>query len=362
MLRLALGAGLRRDLPRVTCSGNTLSLPSREGRRIVNPASRSMRRRSQTTRRHEPMPVLDRLRGLAPRVATAVLGVAIVGQAVLMAARVRSLSRHGAVAQLTQGGARATGPRPGAHAERIVAAHLFGRPPVRVAASRRRERRLVLTGIIATGDPRGGYAMVGATADKARTYRAGSQIAPGLTLAEVFVDHVIVDDDHERRTLRIPWSGTAPQAQASPSRRAASLVAQAGPAENAGGAAASSANAFAPPPLPDSGAVWRALNLRPKYSDGQRVGSWVDAVGPGAKAVAALGLKRGDVIVSVNGAPVNGQSMHDGGADLWYTLQHGDQGEPVTLTVERNGQSLDIALDPDRVAAAADVYRASAGS
>jgi len=310
------------------------------------------------------MPTFDGPRSRMPLVVTVLLGVAIAAQMALIVTRMRSLSRQSAarragIALLASHDPHASRPVPGGAAEKIVAAHLFGQATVRVAASRRLpERPWVLTGIIATQDPHGGYAMVGATVAKARTYRTGTKIAPGVTLAEVFVDHVVVEIDDERKTLRIPWSRTVPLSSHGLSKRSGTLLAQDGQAGGAGDAGASE-NKFAPPPLSNSGAVWRALNLRPRYADGQRVGEWVDAVGPGAKAIAALGLQRGDVIVSVNGAPLNGESVQAGGANLWQTLQ---QGEPVTLTVERNGQSIDLPVYPDRVAAAANLYRTGSGS
>lgn len=53
------------------------------------------------------------------------------------------------------------------------------------------------------------------------------------------------------------------------------------------------------------------------------------------------GLKKGDRLVEINGTPVNN------GATIVTALEEVEQGEPVTFTITRNGDTIDLTIEPE---------------
>jgi type II secretory pathway component PulC len=231
----------------------------------------------------------------------------------------------------------------------IIAAHLFGRSQesvgdTRVAAG----KSLVLTGTVATGDPREGAAIIGPSAETARLIRAGSVVVPGTMLAEVYPLRVVVDQHGVRTAIPLPRWGSA-QNGAGQMDGEGHLVRTASRPEDVAGSGESDTPPApeTPPPLPDAGAVLRALNLRPS-DRGMRVMGTAFNSG----ALAALGLQPGDVIVQVDGSEVAGRSAS---ADLMHAIQ---EGQATTLTVSRGGNFIGVVMNAQSTADAADAYRA----
>jgi len=93
----------------------------------------------------------------------------------------------------------------------IADAHLFGETAVAVAAvdpehAPETDLPLTLHGVVATDDPRAGYAILGAADQPTHLYRSGAEIedVTGGRLQEVFVDRVVLDMNGKLQTLRLP--------------------------------------------------------------------------------------------------------------------------------------------------------------
>lgn len=230
----------------------------------------------------------------------------------------------------------------------IVAAHLFGRADTLPSSGVGAQEALKLMGIIATGQSHDGYAIIDAPDGVSHLYRVGSPIVAGLMLSEVFPDHVVLLRDETPVTLRLPKSATVTRASLAGSVVSPEIVA------GAGGMDSSAPASFMPPLLPTSGAILRSLNLRPAIEHGDPMGMRVMATSAGERPLEALGLNPGDVVVSVNGAPVGAGPV---GGELMTTI---NAGRTATLTVERQGRTIEITIDPASADVAADLYRSAA--
>lgn len=305
---------------------------------------------------------LPALAARGPMLVSVVLGIAIAGQAAAIAL---SLSAEIAVGF----GARSTeviGPRTRAKREvpleDITTAHLFGAAPqVMTAANTRAASRspLVLTGIIATGDPHDGFAIVGTSVDTARLVHVGSEATPGAVLTEVYPKWVVLERGGERLRLQLPrkdlagvygGGGGGGDSGALLAREASVPAAPEGEedGDSDGGGAFALPAYLSPPPLSNGAAVVRAFALRFSTVDGQR-GERIGGTGLNGKVLAKLGLSPGDVIVQVNGVPVGANNA----PNLMDVLQSGNG----TLMVERDGEDTSVALDPGSVADAAALFR-----
>ena len=83
-------------------------------------------------------------------------------------------------------------------------------------------------------------------------------------------------------------------------------------------------------------------NLRPEYQDGKVTGLKLSNVRADS-GMYKLGLRSGDVVRSVNGAPINGANQA-----LSQFATRGAQGAPVTLSVERDGRFASVILNDPR--------------
>ncbi|MCP4839282.1 MAG: M28 family peptidase [Planctomycetes bacterium] len=77
------------------------------------------------------------------------------------------------------------------------------------------------------------------------------------------------------------------------------------------------------------------LGVMPSYTTADEPGVLIDGVSEGTSAYEA-GLKEGDIIVAWNGETI------DGGADLMKHLRSHEPGDQVTITIERDGEPLDL--------------------
>lgn len=236
----------------------------------------------------------------------------------------------------------------------LTAAHLFGAAATQAAARSAGVSRapLVLTGIIATGDPTDGFAILGTSAESTHVFHAGSQAAPGTIVAEVYPQRVILLRDGERLVLTLPKAVSAPGFDGSgagiriamrfaPGAEVASAAEEDTVQEPAPGS-------FRPPPLSDAGALMRAFSMRPVSIGGQR-GVRIMGTGINSKTLAALGLAPGDVILQVNGVPVGSKDT----PNLAEALKSGS----ATLVVNRDGDATSVTIDPSSAATAAQDYR-----
>ena len=299
------------------------------------------------------LPVLT---GRAPFVAAVVLGIAVAAQAAGITLTLIGDAAIDASARATTAHSRV---RDHVGAMELVAAgiaraHLFGAAPIEASATSRIVSRapLVLTGIIATANPKDGFAIIGSSAATARVFHAGSEAAPGVLLAEVYPQWVVVRRGGERVTLRLPQaSRRGEQALAVRFERALPRAPPEVADGGEGGALLPSPSDFRPPPMSTANTLIRAFSLRPVSIAGEP-GVRIMGTGINAATLSALGLAPGDVIVQINGVAVGNRNT----PDLGKALSAGG----VTLVVDRGGDETSVTIDASSAASAANAYHESA--
>lgn len=143
-----------------------------------------------------------------------------------------------------------------------------------------------------------GTAIIGRDGRQA-VYAEGEEVAPGIVLSTVTEDRVEFTSGGRILTLTFPETGSAstPAAPAPP----AVTFAQADPPAPRGVPPAD-----APPPRVTPSALMSEAGLRP-HMEGLRVIGY--AVNGGGAVIERAGLRRGDIILSVNGVPLGAASV-----------------------------------------------------
>jgi general secretion pathway protein C len=169
----------------------------------------------------------------------------------------------------------------------------------------------------------GGSAILAGADGVQQSYNVGDEIMPGVVLAKVAFDHVVLSRNGAEESLYMDQStpadtvGTEPNAQASPAPAAA---------PSASGEV--KLNAIT---LRDS------IGVTPRNEGGKITGLVLSAKDDGAMMRNA-GLAAGDIIVSVNGRPVSSPSEIASqlrpGAKLTLEVERGSQKIPVGLNLE----------------------------
>ena len=213
-----------------------------------------------------------------------------------------------------------------ANVKEIVAAHLFGVATVDRGALDTQEpvpstAPLVLAGTLATDDPKHGMAIIGGEDAGSKVYAVGQSVG-GAFLHAVYLDHVLLNRDGilESLSLRKLMAATNSPARAVTRPRAAAAAA----------AAQDTVSSDAPRALSDR------LRLTPTTSNGApgyRVMS-----GVGNYSVQATGLRPGDVMTAINGAPLLDPESAQRSLDQ---LQSGR----AIVTVVRRGRPTNINVD-----------------
>jgi general secretion pathway protein C len=284
----------------------------------------------------EGLPPRDRWRALllaeGPRVATWVLALALGVQAAFIVTDLAGSARG------TRTGAAPPGLRaparllnPGA----IASAHLFGTAPVPKQDDENAPASsvpLVLTGIIAGNDPQSGLAILGPNAQSAKVHAVGDAVASGVKLHSVYSDRVIIDRNGQLESLMLP--------------------------RQVSGAAPAPSTAALPMQSPVFDRMRRVFTeqpglladlLRPQaVLEGDKVKGFRVYPGRNRVAFARLGLRPGDEVIAVNGAPLDDQ---DRGQAILNTL--GSSSE-ARVTVIRNNQQQDLTLNVAQVAQEAE--------
>ena len=219
----------------------------------------------------------------------------------------------------------------------IVNAHLFGEAnapaagstdPNAVAAS---QMPLVLVGTIANTDPALGYAIIGENATSAKVYAVGKTITGGTKLHSVFPDRAILDRGGRLEALMLPKKFQ-------------------------GGGMSAGAQAGASPPdqmlgdrlrqlaATNPAAITDILRPQPVFANGQQRGYRIYP-GRNRSQFNRLGLLPGDLVTAINGTPLDDASR---GMDILQTM---NTASAVTMTVERNGETVQVNVNNAQVAA-----------
>jgi len=181
---------------------------------------------------------------------------------------------------------------------------------------------LTLHGVNINEATGGGSAIIAGEDGVQASYAVGDEIAPGVTLAGVAFDHVVLDRGGARESLFLDQSGEAPVASpASPL-----------PAPTPEPAAAPAIGGELSP-----AALKAGVAFAPRSEGGRVTGLVVQPQGDGT-AFRAAGLRPGDVIRSVGGRPIASAS------DVAALAGQFTPGARLSLEVERGAGVVPIAL------------------
>jgi general secretion pathway protein C len=221
-------------------------------------------------------------------------------------------------------------PRQGIDIQTIIAAHLFGVPQAETKPSEdapQTQMNLVLSAVIASNDPKKGWAVIGESAQAAKVFTVGATVRPGTRLHEVYPDRVILDRSGQYEALLLPKQNTAGVAINRPPVAAANTQF----AENLRRIAETNPSAFA-----------EVLRPQPVFANGVQRGYRVYP-GRNRQQFAKLGLQPGDLVLSINGTPLDDPQR---GMEVFNTISTSDR---VAVTIERNGQSQELTLNTAQI-------------
>jgi general secretion pathway protein C len=183
---------------------------------------------------------------------------------------------------------------------------------------------LTLFGINLNEATGGGSAIIAGEDGIQTSYAVGDEIAPGLKLAGVAFDHVLLDRGGARESLFLDQSGEAPVANA------ASPLPPPTPEIGATGGASASGEMT-------PAAIKAGVGFAPRTEEGRVTGIVVQPQGDGA-AFRAAGLRPGDVIRSVGGRPIGSAS------DAAALANQLTPGARISLEVERGASVVPVAI------------------
>jgi general secretion pathway protein C len=276
---------------------------------------------------------LDRATRTLPQALTVVLVVAIAWQLVqitwLLLER-RAPADSGDIAIAPPPAAAA---RKGIDVQAIATAHLFGEVQAEQTAPENAppsQANLVLSAVFAANDPSKGLAVIGESPQSAKVYAVGSVVRPGTKLHSVYLDRVILDRNGQLETLALPRPNTAGII----TRSAAVAAPRPGGsqfADNIRRLAETNPTAFA-----------EIVRPQPVFANGVQRGYRVYP-GRNRQQFAKLGLQPGDLVLSINGTPLDDPQR---GMEIFNTIGTSDR---VSVTVERNGQSQELTLNTAQI-------------
>lgn len=174
----------------------------------------------------------------------------------------------------------------------------------------------------------GGSAIIAGGDGLQQSFSIGEEVVPGVTLAEVLFDHVVLDRGGVRESLFIDQSVPAETVGAETSPAAAQAP--------AGGAAAPAAGPLTEGDLTRD-IVQQGVGFAPRTENGRITGLAVASKGDG-RAFSAAGFRPGDVITQINGRPVSSPG------DIAALVQQIGPGARISLMVERGAATVPIAI------------------
>lgn len=259
-----------------------------------------------------------------PRVATWLLALALGVQAAMIVTDLAGVDRAPPPAMLA---AASRARRAPIDIAAITGTHLFGVAPTAAvggsgANAPQTSMPLVLTGVIAANDPRGGLAILGPSVTSTRVYAVGDNIPGGARLHAVLADHVLLERNGHLESLALPHqlAGSAPPPSLSaapteaPIQRMQELVSS------------------------HPGLIGDIMRPEPVFAGGKQQGFRVYP-GRDRQAFARLGLEPGDLVTAIDGTPLDDPAQ---GAQILHTLASSSE---ARVTILRNGRRQDLTLD-----------------
>jgi general secretion pathway protein C len=232
-------------------------------------------------------------------------------------------------------------PHAGLDIQSVVSAHLFGVAAVDPSSqdpanAPPTSANLVLTGTIATSDPKRGVAII-SDGGPSKVYSIGENIG-GASLHSVYLDHVILDRGGQLETLLLPRL-------LGPGMHGPPLVRRPGAADPRTAAAVENIRHLV---QQDPGILDQVMRTVPSYdSAAGKLRGFRAYPGRNRQIFNKLGLKAGDLVTAINGTALDDPQRSQ---DVFNTIQTSDH---VTVTLERGGQKQDITLNIAQVAAQA---------
>jgi len=276
---------------------------------------------------------LDRATRTLPQALTVVLVIAIAWQLVQLTWLLLERRAPADAADIVMAPPPAVAARKGIDVQAIATAHLFGEAKAEQTAPEDAppsQANLVLSAVFAANDPSKGLAVIGESPQSAKVYAVGSMVRPGTRLHSVYLDRVILDRNGQLETLSLPRPSTAGLAI---TRTAAATPRPGGGqfADNLRRIAETNPTAFA-----------EVVRPQPVFANGVQRGYRVYP-GRNRQQFAKLGLQPGDLVLSINGTPLDDPQR---GMEIFNTIGTSDR---VTVTVERNGQSQELTLNTAQI-------------
>jgi len=267
-----------------------------------------------------------------PRALTVVLVVGIAWQLVQLTWLLLESRTAVDDSDMTMAPAPATAVRKGIDVQAIATAHLFGQAQAEQVApedAQPTQMNLVLSAVFAANDPSKGLAVIGDTPQSGKVYAVGAAVRPGTRLHSVYLDRVILDRSGQLETLSLPRPSTA--GIAINRTAAAPRPANTQFADNLRRIAETNPTAFA-----------EVVRPQPVFANGVQRGYRVYP-GRNRQQFAKLGLQPGDLVLSINGTPLDDPQR---GMEIFNTIGTSDR---VNVTVERNGQSQELTLNTAQI-------------
>jgi general secretion pathway protein C len=176
-----------------------------------------------------------------------------------------------------------------------------------------------------------GTAQLGVDPSNPETYAAGAWLENGATLREIHSDHVVLERDGLSTELYVEGVAVGPNVKKIPKVNEALASLDTMP---------STATSPRRPPPPTYTDIVRAA---PRFETDLIVGFDLYP-GTDRSQFSRLGLQSGDLLVSIDGVPMNSTDA------LHAALQSMRDGQAVTAVVLREGQSVGVALEPPSAA------------
>ena len=224
--------------------------------------------------------------------------------------------------------------KPAVVAVAISPYHLFGKFDNSNSISHRdapqSDLNLQLRGLLASGDPSEGFAIIADSGGTEGVYRVGAELPGNARVEEIYNDRVVISRSGDFESLRLPGAGDNSQDY--------QWVINADPAIG-GNINTAQILTVALPQLRNQWALNSAqatntYGLIPVSTGGYRL-----SLGRGARQMAELGLQSGDILEAANGVRLDDQ------AAVENVIQQVMKGQRLNLQIRRNGQVLEIQAD-----------------
>jgi general secretion pathway protein C len=225
--------------------------------------------------------------------------------------------------------------------QKIVAMHLFGEfkqdeVPVTPSEDFPESQNYKLLGVyFSSDDPKASIAIIVDDRNEAHVYAVGDALARGARLSAVEPTRVVIQRGSSFEKIELPQEADM----------------SAGPAPMRTARAATPPPPTRPDPVPGTGTnpladalaqapqvLTELIRPQPVFADGKQLGYRVYP-GRNRQQFTKLGLKPGDLVTQINGAPLDDPAR---GLEIFRVLEEGSQ---VSVTVERDGQPQVIVLD-----------------